>query len=142
MPVLSNQVDNPRMPPRNHQLLASHDQSSYSRQPHHFLKAAKSDAKVSTVNSRYSGPLNCGHLDIAATYLGTDFKVHQDCTNLVSDLRSPRYSVLQPLLETPLSATVFILQLEVMFVGVVMIKNMTTTMHNSHQKVKWYTVVN
>ena len=75
--------------------------------------------KVSTVNSRYSGPLNCGHLDIAATYLGTDLKLHQDCTNLVSDLRSPRYSVLQPLLETPISATV---QPEVMFVGVVMIK--------------------
>ena len=75
-----------------------------------------------TVNSRYSGPLNCGHLDIAATYLGTDLKLHQDCTNLVSDLRSPRYSVLQPLLETPISAIVFILQSEVMFVGVVMIK--------------------
>ena len=41
---------------------------------------------------------------------------HQDCTNLVSDLRSPRSSVLQPLLETPISAIVFILQLEVMFV--------------------------
>ena len=68
------------------------------------------------------GPLNCGHLDIAATYLGTDLKLHQDCTNLVSDLRSPRYSVLQPLLETPISAIVFILQPEVMFVGVVMIK--------------------
>ena len=64
---------------------------------------------MSTVNSRYSGPLNCGHLDIAATYLGTDFKLHQDCTNLVSDLRSPRYSVLQPLLDTPISAIVFIL---------------------------------
>ena len=75
-----------------------------------------------TVNSRYSGPLNCGHLDIAATYLGTDLKLHQDCTNLVSDLWSPRYSVLQPLLETPISAIVFILQPEVMFVGVVMIK--------------------
>ena len=74
---------------------------------------------VHTVNSRYSGPLNCGHLD---TYLGTDLKLHQDCTNLVSDLRSPRYSVLQPLLETPISAIVFILQPEVMFVGVVMIK--------------------
>ena len=75
-----------------------------------------------TVNSRYSGPLNCGHLDIAATYLGTDLKLHQDCTNLVSDLRSPRYSVLQPLLETPISVIVFILQPEVMFVGVVMVK--------------------
>ena len=57
-----------------------------------------------------------------ATYLGTDLKLHQDCTNLVSDLRSPRYSVLQPLLETPISAIVFILQPEVIFVGVVMIK--------------------
>ena len=38
------------------------------------------------------------------------------------DLRSPRYSVLQPLLETPISTIVFILQPEVMFVGVVMIK--------------------
>ena len=77
-----------------------------------------------TVNSRYSGPLNCGHLDIAATYLGTDLKLHQDCTNLVSDLRSPRSIpyILQPLLETPISAIVFILQPEVMFVGVVMIK--------------------
>ena len=75
-----------------------------------------------TVNSRYSGPLNCGHLDTAATYLGTDLKLHQVCTNLVSDLRSPRYSILQPLLETPISAVVFILQPEVMFVGVVMIK--------------------
>ena len=77
-----------------------------------------------TVNSRYFEPLNCGHLDIhvAATYLGTDLKLHQDCTNLASDLRSPRYSVLQPLLETPISAIVFILQLEVMFVGVVVIK--------------------
>ena len=60
-----------------------------------------------TVNSRYSGPLNCGHLDIAATYLGTDLKLHQDCTNLVSDLRSPRYSVLQPLLETPISVNIY-----------------------------------
>ena len=67
-------------------------------------------------------PLNCGHLDIAATYLGTDLKLHQDCTNLVSDLRSPRYSVLQPLLEIPILAIVFILQPEMMFVGVVMIK--------------------
>ena len=75
-----------------------------------------------TVNSRYSGPLNCGHLDIAATYLGTDLKLHQDCTNLASDLRSPRYSVLQPLLEAPISTIVFILQPEVMFVGVVIVK--------------------
>ena len=76
------------------------------------------------MNSGYSEPLNCGHLDIAATYLGTDLKlhVHQDCTILASDLRSPRYSVLQPLLETPISAVVFILQPEVMFVGVVMVK--------------------
>ena len=79
--------------------------------------------KTVTVNSRYSGPLNCGHLDIAATYLGTDLKLHQDCTNLnASDLRSPRYSVLQPLLEAPISTIVFILQPEVMFVGVVMVK--------------------
>ena len=75
-----------------------------------------------TVNSRYSGPLNCGHLNIAAAYLGTDLKLHQDCKILASDLRSPRYSILQPLLETPLSAIVFILQPEVMFVGVVMVK--------------------
>ena len=86
---------------------------------HSLLETAMSPY---TVNSRYSGPLNCGHLDIAATYLGTDLKLHQDCTNLVSDLRSPRYSVLQPLLETPISAIVFILQPEVMFVGVVMVK--------------------
>ena len=59
---------------------------------------------------------------IAAAYLGMDLKLHQDCTILASDLRSPRYSVLQPLLETPLSAIVFILQPEVMFVGVVMDK--------------------
>ena len=58
------------------------------------------------MNSRYSGPLNCGHLDIAAAYLGTDIKLHQDCTILASDLRSPRYSVLQPLLETLISAIV------------------------------------
>ena len=75
-----------------------------------------------TVNSRYSGPLNCGHLDIAAAYLGTDLKLHKDYTNLASDLRSPRYSILQPLLETPISAIVFILQLEVMFVDVVIVK--------------------
>ena len=75
-----------------------------------------------TVNSCYSRPLNCGHLNIAATYLGTDLKLHQDCTILASDLRSPRYSVLQPLLETPISAIVFVLQPEVMFVGVVMVK--------------------
>ena len=91
-----------------------------------FLCIKQIDCKycesTSTVNSRYSGPLNCGQLDIAATYLGTDLKLHQDCTNLVSDLRSPRCSVLQPLLETPISAIVFILQPEVMFVGVVMIK--------------------
>ena len=70
------------------------------------------------------GPLNCGHLDIAAAYLGTDLKLHQDCYNtmLASDLRSPRYSILQPLLETPISAILFILQPEVMFVGVVIIK--------------------
>ena len=95
----------------------------YNSQGDEFILAE--DAYISfsyTVNSRYSGPLNCGHLDIAATYLGTDLKLHQDCTNLVSDLRSPRYSVLQPLLETPISAIVFILQPEVMFVGVIMIK--------------------
>ena len=106
------------------------------------LEHSRGFLAVYTVNSRYSGPLNCGHLDIAATYLGTDLKLHQDCTNLVSDLRSPRYSVLQPLLETPISAIVFILQPEVMFVGVVMIKTLNTTMHISHQKVKLYTVVN
>ena len=74
------------------------------------------------MNSRYFGHLNCRHLGIAAAYLGTDLKLHQDCTILVSDLRSPRYSVLQPLLETPISTIVFILQPEVMFVGVVMVK--------------------
>ena len=75
-----------------------------------------------TVNSCYFGPLNCGHLNIAAAYQGTDLKLHQDCTILASDLWSLRYSVLQPLLETPISAIVFILQPEVMFVGVVMVK--------------------
>ena len=71
-----------------------------------------------TVNSCYSGPLNCGYLDIAAAYLGTDLKLHQDCIFL-SDSQSPRYPVLQPLLETPI---VFILKPEVMFVGVAMVK--------------------
>ena len=70
-----------------------------------------------TVNSRYSGPLNCGHLNIAAAYLGTDLKLHQDCTILASDLRSPRYSVLHAATSRDL-----ILQPEVMFVGVVMVK--------------------
>ena len=78
--------------------------------------------RLTTVNSHYSGPLNCGHLDIPAAYVGMDLKLHQDCTILASDLRSPRYSVLQPLFETPISATVCILQPEVMFVGVVMVK--------------------
>ena len=79
------------------------------------------DWNVYTVNSRYSGPLNCSHLDIVAAYLGTDH-IHQDCTVLASDLQSPRYSVLQPLLETLISAMVFILHPEVMFVCVVMVK--------------------
>ena len=87
-----------------------------------MLTTNQTPGDLCTVNSRYSGPLNCGHLDIAATYLGTDLKLHQDCTNLASDLSSPRYSVLQPLLETPISAIVFILQPEVIFVGVVMVK--------------------
>ena len=30
----------------------------------------------STVNSRYSGPLNCSHRNIAATSSGTDWKLH------------------------------------------------------------------
>ena len=62
------------------------------------------------------------HFDIAATYLGMDLKLHQDCTNLASDLLSPCYSVLQPLLETPISAIVFILLPEVLLMGVVMVK--------------------
>ena len=94
---------------------------------------------MNTVTSRYSGPLNCGHLDIAAAYLGTDLKLHQDCTILASDLQSPCYSVLQPLLETPISAIVTVGS-DVCGCG--HDQNMTTTMHISHQKVKLYTVVN
>ena len=90
----------------------------------------------------YTGPLNCGHLDIAATYLGTDLKLHQDCTNLVSDLRSPRYSVLQPLLETPNISNCIHITAGSDFCGCGHDQNMTTTMHISHQKVKLYTVVN
>ena len=91
------------------------------------------------MNSRYSGPLNCGHLDIAATYLGTDLKLHQDCTNLASDLRSPRYSVLQPLLE---ANNCIHITAGSDVCGCGHSQNMTTTMHISHQKVKLCTVVN
>ena len=67
-----------------------------------------------SMQDHYDQNLHCLSVRVVPEYM--------DCTNLVSDLRSPRYSVLQPLLETPISAIVFILQPEVMFVGVVMIK--------------------
>ena len=80
--------------------------------------------KHSTVSSRYSRPLNCGHLNIAAAYLGMDLKQHQDCTNLAPDLRSPRYiwyysHFLRPQGHPPI---LLILQPEVTFIGVVMVK--------------------
>ena len=45
---------------------------------------------------------------------------------------APHYSVLQPLLETPISAIVFMLQPEVMFVGVVMVKVELELVYTEH----------
>ena len=43
------------------------------RVPVHFFPYILADKHDCTVNSRYSGPLNCGHPSIAATGSGTDW---------------------------------------------------------------------